>query len=81
MVGDNKNRKEWCFAFVGENSKCKILKKGKCLDGDCSFFKTSIQLAEEQKKTLDRLRSLEQGLGEDFIRRYFKNKDRKKLKG
>lgn len=61
-----------CFAY--KNGKCKALNIKKCVGEGCSFFKTAAQLAEEQRKVLERIRSLDQETKEHIIHLYYGGK-------
>lgn len=63
---------EVCFAY--KNGKCKALNVKKCAGEDCGFFKTAAQLAEEQRKVLERIRSLDQETKEHIIHLYYGGK-------
>ncbi len=63
---------EACFAY--KNGKCKALKVKRCTGEGCGFFKTAAQLAEEQQKVLEHIRSLDKETKEHIIHLYYGGK-------
>ena len=61
-----------CFAY--NDGKCKALKVNKCTREGCSFFKTAAQIATDQQKVFERIRSLDQKTKEHIINRYYGGK-------
>jgi hypothetical protein len=61
-----------CFAY--KNKKCSILKSRKCEGTQCGFFKTKDEFELGQKKALERILSLDRGLVELIIDKYYGGK-------
>jgi len=61
-----------CFAY--RNGKCKVLKVKKCEGESCSFFKTKVQVDEDQKKVFRRINSLDPATRRNIMDLYYGGK-------
>jgi hypothetical protein len=61
-----------CFAY--RDRKCKILKVKKCQSERCSFFKTTTQAEEDQRKAFRRIKSLDPAVKRSIMELYYGGK-------